>query len=35
MWTARAAGDRLNNEHGENEPESGEELYFVVSGSPT
>jgi tetratricopeptide (TPR) repeat protein len=31
-WTARAAGDRLINEHEESEPESGEELYFVVSG---
>jgi hypothetical protein len=32
VWTARAAGDRLINEHEESEPESGEELYFVVSG---
>jgi hypothetical protein len=32
VWIARAAGDRLINEHEENEPESGEELYFVVSG---
>lgn len=32
VFTARAAGDRLINEHEENEPESGEELYFVVSG---
>lgn len=31
-WTAHAAGDRLINEHEESEPESGEELYFVVSG---
>ncbi len=30
--TARADGDRLINEHDESEPESGEELYFVVSG---
>lgn len=30
--TARADGDRLINEHSESEPESGEELYFVVSG---
>jgi hypothetical protein len=30
--TARAAGDRLINEHSESEPESGEELYYVVSG---
>ena len=32
VMTARAAGDRLINEHSESEPESGEELYFVVSG---
>jgi tetratricopeptide (TPR) repeat protein len=30
--TARSDGDRLINEHSESEPESGEELYFVVSG---
>ncbi len=30
--TARADGDRLINEHAEAEPDSGEELYFVVSG---
>lgn len=30
--TAKAAGDRLINEHDESEPDSGEELYFVVSG---
>ena len=30
--TARADGDRLINEHSESEPESGEELYFVVAG---
>ena len=30
--TARADGDRLINEHSESEPESGEELYFVMSG---
>jgi tetratricopeptide (TPR) repeat protein len=30
--TARADGDRLINEHEESEPESGEELYVVVSG---
>ncbi|MGH2842574.1 MAG: TPR end-of-group domain-containing protein [Solirubrobacteraceae bacterium] len=30
--TARADGDRLINEHAETEPESGEELYVVVSG---
>jgi hypothetical protein len=33
VWTARAAGDRLINEHEESEPESGDELYFVVSGN--
>jgi tetratricopeptide (TPR) repeat protein len=30
--TARADGNRLINEHEEAEPESSEELYFVVSG---
>jgi tetratricopeptide (TPR) repeat protein len=30
--TARSDGDRLINEHEEAEPESGEELYVVVSG---
>lgn len=30
--TAAADGDRLINEHSESEPESGDELYFVVSG---
>jgi tetratricopeptide (TPR) repeat protein len=30
--TASAAGDRLINEHDEAEPDSSEELYFVVSG---
>ena len=30
--TARADGDRLINEHEEKEPESGEELYVVMSG---
>ncbi len=29
---ARANGDRLINEHSESEPESGEELYLVVTG---
>lgn len=33
--TARADGDRLINEHDESEPESGEELYVVVSGHAT
>jgi hypothetical protein len=32
VMTARADGDRLINEHSESEPESGEELYYVVSG---
>jgi hypothetical protein len=30
--TARNRGERLINEHAETEPESGEELYVVVSG---
>lgn len=30
--TARADGDRLINEHAETEPDSGEELYVVISG---
>jgi tetratricopeptide (TPR) repeat protein len=30
--TARNAGDRLINEHSEDEPDSSEELYFVASG---
>jgi hypothetical protein len=34
-WSARAAGDRLINEHDESEPESSEELYLVVSGHAT
>lgn len=33
--TAHAEGDRLINEHDEAEPESGEELYVVVSGHAT
>jgi tetratricopeptide (TPR) repeat protein len=33
--TAHSDGDRLINEHEEAEPESGEELYFVVSGHAT
>ncbi len=33
--TAPAAGDRLIVEHEENEPESGEELYIVISGHAT
>ena len=31
-WTARAAGDRLINEHDESEPDSDEELYLVWQG---
>jgi mannose-6-phosphate isomerase-like protein (cupin superfamily) len=33
--TARSDGDRIVNEHDESEPESGEELYFVVQGHAT
>jgi tetratricopeptide (TPR) repeat protein len=33
--TARSDGDRLINEHEETEPESGEELYVVISGHAT
>lgn len=32
---ARADGDRLINEHDENEPDSGEELYVVMAGHAT
>jgi tetratricopeptide (TPR) repeat protein len=32
-WTAAAAGDRLINEHDENEEFDGDELYLVMSGS--
>jgi len=31
-WTARAAGDRIINEHEEEEPDSDEELYLVMEG---
>ena len=31
-WTARAAGDRIINEHDESEPGSDEELYLVLNG---
>jgi hypothetical protein len=31
-WTARAAGDRIINEHDESDPDSNEELYLVQSG---
>lgn len=33
--TAHADGDRLINEHAEEEPESGDELYLVMSGHAT
>jgi tetratricopeptide (TPR) repeat protein len=33
--TAQSDGDRLVNEHEETEPESGEELYVVISGDAT
>ena len=33
--TAHAAGDRLINEHDEAEPDSGDELYAVLSGHAT
>ena len=32
-WTARAAGDRILNEHDETDPTSGDELYLVLSGA--
>jgi hypothetical protein len=31
-WTARDAGDRIINEHTEDDPDSHEELYLVLSG---
>jgi len=31
-WTARDAGDRINNEHDEDEPDGNEELYLVLQG---
>jgi hypothetical protein len=31
-WTAREAGDRIINEHQEEEPDSDEELYLVLHG---
>jgi tetratricopeptide (TPR) repeat protein len=31
-WTARAAGDRIINEHDEDEPDANEELYLVLRG---
>jgi mannose-6-phosphate isomerase-like protein (cupin superfamily) len=33
--TAHSDGDPLINEHDETEPESGEELYIVISGDAT
>ena len=34
-WTARAAGERIINEHEEEEPDSDEELYLVMGGRAT
>jgi tetratricopeptide (TPR) repeat protein len=34
-WTAKAAGDRLLNEHDESEDDGGDELYYVISGHAT
>jgi tetratricopeptide (TPR) repeat protein len=31
-WTARAAGDRIINEHDESDPDANEELYLVLHG---
>lgn len=31
-WTGKAAGDRIVNEHDEDEPDAHEELYVVLSG---
>ena len=31
-WTGRAAGDRILNEHGEEEEDGQEELYYVLRG---
>jgi tetratricopeptide (TPR) repeat protein len=31
-WTARAAGDRIINEHDESEPDANEELYLFMTG---
>jgi tetratricopeptide (TPR) repeat protein len=31
-WTARDAGDRIINEHDEDDPDGGEELYLVSQG---
>jgi tetratricopeptide (TPR) repeat protein len=31
-WTARDAGDRIINEHREDDPDGGEELYLVMQG---
>jgi hypothetical protein len=32
-WTGEKAGDRIINEHDEDEPDGDEELYLVMSGS--
>jgi tetratricopeptide (TPR) repeat protein len=34
-WTGASAGDRILNEHSEDEPDANEELYVVVSGRAT
>jgi tetratricopeptide (TPR) repeat protein len=34
-WTARDAGDRIINEHDEDEPDGEEELYLVLGGRAT
>src|SRR3954453_18468956 len=34
-WTARAAGDRIINEHDESDPDANEELYLVMRGRAT
>ncbi len=34
-WTAREAGDRIINEHDEDEPDGNEELYLVLRGRAT
>ena len=34
-WTARAAGDRIINEHDEDEDDGNEELYLVTAGRAT
>jgi hypothetical protein len=34
-WTARNAGDRIVNEHDEDEPDAHEEAYLVLRGRAT